>query len=103
MALMVVFESDVAQPGASAGLAYFIERLLKRVIFQEAGLAGVNRKLQLRKLALHSAAYIGCGIVLLLGLLGLLVSYSANASYIDDVTQAAADLKSTELGACTAG
>ncbi|MDB6010418.1 MAG: type secretion protein [Gammaproteobacteria bacterium] len=97
------FESAVAPPGASAGRAYFIERLLKRVIFQEAGLAGVNRKLQLRKLALHSAAYIGCGIVLLLGVLGLLVSYSANASYIDDVTRAAADLKSTELGAGTAG
>jgi type VI secretion system protein ImpL len=97
------FESAVAPPGAGAGRAYFIERLLKSVIFQEAGLAGVNRKLQLRKLALHSAAYIGCGVVLLLGALGLLVSYSANASYSDDVGRAAADLKSTDLGAGTAG
>lgn len=97
------FENAVAAPAASAGRAYFIERLLKSVIFQEAGLAGVNRRLQLRKLALHSAAYVGCGVVLLLGVLGLLVSYSANASYIDDVAQAAADLKSTDLGAGTAG
>jgi type VI secretion system protein ImpL len=97
------FESAVAPPGAGAARAYFIERLLKSVIFQESGLAGVNRKLQLRKLALHSAAYLGCGVVLLLGVLGLLVSYSANASYIDDVDGAAADLKSTELGAGTAG
>ena len=97
------FESSVAPPAAGANRAYFIERLLKSVIFQEAGLAGVNRKLQLRKLALHSAAYIGCGVILFCGLIALLVSYGANASYIDDVSQAAADLKSTELGAATAG
>jgi type VI secretion system protein ImpL len=97
------FESSVAAPATGANRAYFIERLLKRVIFQEAGLAGVNRKLQLRKLALHSAAYIGCGVLLFFGMIALLVSYTANASYIDDVNTAAADLKSTELGAGTAG
>jgi type VI secretion system protein ImpL len=97
------FESSVVAPAAGAGRAYFIERLLKSVIFQEAGLAGVNRKLQLRKLALHSAAYIGCGVILFFGVIALLVSYSANASYIDDVGKAAADLKSTELGAASAG
>lgn len=97
------FESSVAAPASGANRAYFIERLLKSVIFQEAGLAGVNRKLQLRKLALHSAAYIGCGVILFFGLIGLLVSYSANASYIDDVNAAATDLKSTELGAGTSG
>jgi type VI secretion system protein ImpL len=97
------FESSVAAPAAGANRAYFIERLLKSVIFQEAGLAGVNRKLQLRKLALHSAAYIGCGVLVFFGMIALLVSYSANASYIDDVSTAAADLKSTELGAGTAG
>ena len=98
------FEVSAAPPVASAGRAYFIERLLKGVIFQEAGLAGVNRKLQLRKLALHSAAYIGCGVVLFLALIALLMSYGANASYIDDVSRAAADLKATELlGPETAG
>ena len=97
------FEGSVAPPVAGANRAYFIERLLKSVIFQEAGLAGVNRQLQLRKLALHSAAYVGCSVILVFGLIALLVSYSANASYIDDVNAAVADLKSTELGAGTAG
>ena len=85
------------------GKAYFIERLLKDVIFQEAGLAGVNRRLQLQKLALHSAAYVACGAVLFLGMIALIVSYTANANYIDDVSRTAADLESTELGVGTAG
>jgi type VI secretion system protein ImpL len=97
------FESAVAPSAPVAGKAYFIERLLKDVIFQEAGLAGVNRKLQLQKLALHSAAYVACGALLFFGMLALIVSYTANANYIDDVSRAAADLESTELGVGTAG
>ena len=97
------FEGSIAPAAAGAGKAYFLERLLKSVIFHEAGLAGVNRKLQLRRLAVHSAAYVGCAVVLFVGLIALVVSYSANASYIDDVTRAAADLKATEPGIGTAG
>ena len=92
------FESAIAAAVAGTGRAYFLERLLKSVIFQEAGLAGVNRKSQLRKLAVHSAAYVVCGAVLFVGLIALLVSYSANASYIDAVGRATADLQATEPG-----
>jgi len=97
------FEGAVAAPAAGGGKAYFIERLLKNVIFQEAGLAGVNRKLQLRTYALQYAAYVGCAVVLVVGMLALLISYGANASYIDDVSRSAADLATTELGVGTAG
>jgi type VI secretion system protein ImpL len=97
------FESAVTPSAPGTGKAYFIERLLKDVIFHESGLAGVNRRLQLQKLALHSAAYVACGVVLFLGMIALIVSYTANANYIDDVSHAAADLESTELGVGTAG
>lgn len=86
--------SAVAPPAAGSGKAYFIERLLKGVIFPESGLAGVNRGLQLRMIAAQSAAYIACLVVLALGLLWLFVSYGANAAYIDEVATAAKPLQS---------
>jgi type VI secretion system protein ImpL len=97
------FDAFSAPVAAVKARTYFIKHLLKSVIFEEAGLAGVNRKLQLRKLAVHYAAYVACGVVLFFGVIGLLVSYGANASYIDDVSHAAADLKSTEIAAGTTG
>jgi type VI secretion system protein ImpL len=81
--------SAVAPPAAGKGKAYFIERLLRGVIFNESGLAGVNRRVQLQKIAAQSFAYIACVVVLVLGCLWLLVSYNANASYIDEVAAAA--------------
>lgn len=92
-----VTSTAVAAP-VSRGKAYFIERLLKNVIFQESGLAGINRRLQLGKLLLQSAAYTACVALLVLGLIGLFVSYRANASYIDQVTETAAALETTRLG-----
>jgi type VI secretion system protein ImpL len=82
---------------AGRGKAYFIERLLKNVIFQESGLAGVNRRLQLWKFGLHGLAYVACAAVLVLGLVGLSVSYRANANYVETVGNAASVLSSREL------
>jgi type VI secretion system protein ImpL len=81
--------SAVTPPPAGRGKAYFIQRLLKSVIFGESGLAGINRVQQWRKIVAQSAAYIACVIVLALGLAGLFVSYGANAVYIDAVSEAA--------------
>jgi type VI secretion system protein ImpL len=93
------FSSAVATPSAGRGKAYFIERLLKSVIFQESGLAGVNRRVQLQKIAVQLAAYIACVVVLLLGMLWLIVSYNSNASYIDDVAAATKALAPTQASA----
>ncbi len=87
----------VAPASAGRGKAYFIERLLKNVIFQESGLAGVNRRLQLWKFGLHGLAYVACAAVLVLGLVGLSISYRANATYVDTVSSAASVLSSREL------
>lgn len=81
--------SSVAAPPVGRGKAFFIARLLKDVIFHESGLAGVNRRLQLQKIAAQSVAYIVCLAILILLGLWLLVSYNANANYIDQVSAAA--------------
>ena len=78
----------VAAPAAGRGKAYFIETLLKGVIFPESGLAGVNRGLRARMIAAHSGAYIACLAVLALLLSWMVVSYDANAAYLAGVLSA---------------
>jgi type VI secretion system protein ImpL len=89
--------SAVAPPTPGRGKAFFIERLLRNVIFNESGLAGVNRRVQFQKIIAQSAAYIACLVVLVLGLLWLIVSYNANASYIDEVATAAKGLEQAQV------
>ncbi|MHB8813472.1 MAG: type VI secretion system membrane subunit TssM [Steroidobacteraceae bacterium] len=86
--------SAVAPPAAGRGKAYFIERLLKAVIFPEAGLAGVNRAMQARMIAARSGAYIACLVLLVLIFSWLLVSYEANAAYVEQVATATKSLPS---------
>jgi len=93
------FTSGVAAPPAGRGKAYFIERLLKDVIFHESGLAGINRRVQFQKIMAQSAAYIACLVVLALGVLWLLVSYNSNAGYIDEVASAARGLEAARVNA----
>jgi type VI secretion system protein ImpL len=85
--------SAVAPPPAGRGKAYFIEHLLRAVIFPEAGLAGVNRIVQARMIAARSGAYIACVVVLVLLLSWVFVSYEANAAYIGQVAAATQSLR----------
>ncbi|MEP7243445.1 MAG: type VI secretion system membrane subunit TssM [Gammaproteobacteria bacterium] len=93
------FTSAVATPPTGPGKAYFIERLLRNVIFQESGLAGANRKAEVQRVVLQSAAYVGCVVVLVLGIIALGVSYRANANYVEDVGVTVKALSGTEVGA----
>ena len=77
-------ERLVAAP-AAGGRSYFIERLLKEVVVGEAGLAGLNRRLEVKLRLLHYAGYAGCALLLLLGTLLLLHSDRANRRYLDEV------------------
>jgi type VI secretion system protein ImpL len=94
--------SGVAPALAGRGKAYFIERLLKNVVFQESGLAGINRRVQFMQVAAKSTAYVICAAVLVLGALGLAVSYKANASYVSAVGEAAKSLETTRLSTAAA-
>jgi type VI secretion system protein ImpL len=75
-----------AQVAASGGgKSYFLDHLLKNVVFEEAGLAGVNRARELREAALSIAAYALIGLITVLGIVGLVTSYRANSNYITQV------------------
>ncbi len=76
---------EVARPNSSSGRAYFLERLLKDVIFKEEGLAGVNRKAEVQKLALQIAGYVACGLLAVGAILAFWVSYGRNATYLAEV------------------
>jgi type VI secretion system protein ImpL len=80
-------KSTLAPP--KDGRAYFIQRLLKEILFKESGLAGVNRHVELRQMALNIAAYAGVCLAVILSFVVFSVSYSRNREYLADVAKAA--------------
>jgi type VI secretion system protein ImpL len=82
-----------AMVAAGRGKAYFIERLLKDVLFQESGLAGVNRRLEVQKAAAQLAAYAAMLAVAVVGTILLSVSYSRNRAYLDELGRDVASLR----------
>jgi type VI secretion system protein ImpL len=79
---------------AGRGKAYFIERLLRDVLFAEAGLAGVNRRRELQKATLQLGSYAALILLAVLGVIALSVSYSRNKAYLADVATALSQLNS---------
>lgn len=71
---------------------FFVERLLRDVLFRESGLAGTNPRLERQKIAMQAAIY--AGIALLTGLLvtGFATSYERNRLYVDEVQDQLKDL-----------
>ncbi|KVP58471.1 type VI secretion protein [Burkholderia ubonensis] len=86
-------QRQVVLPDASNGRAYFITRLMRDVIFQEAGLAGANAGLERRRAWLQRIALAAIGVVLLLALVGFFISYQRNRAYVDDVQQHVVELQ----------
>jgi type VI secretion system protein ImpL len=87
---------EAVAPPAGRGKAYFVERLLKSLVIGESGLAGVNRRLEVRKAAWQLGAYAVIAFVVVVGLIALSASYAANKSYLAEVgTQVAALRKAT--------
>jgi len=87
----------VAAGAAGRGKAYFIEKLLREVLFAEAGLAGVNRRRELQKAALQLAAYAALILIAVLGVIALSVSFTRNKSYLADVSASLDQLNSVGL------
>jgi len=96
------------QPGREApvqGKAFFIGRLLKDVVFGEAGLAGSDRKVELRAAAAFAVLYLVIAGVVLLLVAGMVVSYRENSAYLSELSSAAERLalvKSAGAGATLA-
>ncbi|MHB8477413.1 MAG: type VI secretion system membrane subunit TssM [Steroidobacteraceae bacterium] len=84
------------------GKAYFIGRLLREVVFGEAGLAGSDRKVELRAAGVFAAlSLVICAVTVAL-VLGMVVSYRANSAYLAELATAAqrlSEVKSVGAGA----
>jgi type VI secretion system protein ImpL len=80
----------------SRGKAYFIQRLLLDVIFKESGLAGVNRRMELRQALGQAAVYLGVAAITILGGLAFAISYQRNRAYLADVQKAVQPLQALQ-------
>ena len=84
------FGLDAAQlhaPGAQQR-TFFVERLLKDVLFRESGFAGTNPKLERQKILLQAAAYVGVLVIGVALLAGFTESYGRNRAYLSQVEDA---------------
>jgi type VI secretion system protein ImpL len=86
-------QRQVVLPDPASGRAYFITRLMRDVIFQEAGLAGTNPKLERRRTWLQRIALGLIGIAAVLALVLFFVSYQRNRAYIANVEQHVTELQ----------
>ena len=88
--------------GAS-GRSYFITRLLREVIFREAGLGGLHRAAERRRRLLEWGLLAAAGLLALLLALGLTISWQRNARLVERAALAAADLDKLAAATPTAG
>jgi type VI secretion system protein ImpL len=89
----------VLPAGPGSGRSYFITRLLREVIFKEAGLAGVHRAAERRRQLMEWSAQAGAALLVLLLALALSISYSRNARLVAQAAGAEASL--AQLAAAT--
>lgn len=75
----------VLPPQAGSGKSFFITRLLREVVFAEQRIGGTNLKWERRRSLFRLAVVAGLGLLALGLLLAWGLSYSRNASYIDEV------------------
>ena len=89
-------------PPPGRGKAYFVERLLKDVLIGESGLAGVNRRLEMKKAALQLGAYVAMGLIAVIGIIAMTVSYSRNRAYIAEAATDVATFRQVPAVAASA-
>lgn len=85
-------ERKVLPVNAFGGRSYFITGLMREVIFQEAGLAGANIKLERNRRALQWAVVGLSAALLVFGAIGLAGSYVRNQAYLQDVATRVAEV-----------
>jgi type VI secretion system protein ImpL len=99
------FGVDVARVQAKGAQqrTFFVERLLKDVLFKESGFAGTNPKLERQKILLQAASYGGVLLLAALLVIGFVTSYGRNRGYLAQVQTALAGypVKSDLSGATT--
>jgi type VI secretion system protein ImpL len=93
MAAALGLQREVVLPDAASGRAYFVKRLLRDVIFEEAGLVGSNLRVERRRAWFQRIAVALIGVLLVGGLIGLFVSDRANRRFVDESRQQIASLQ----------
>ncbi|KAA6187359.1 type VI secretion system membrane subunit TssM [Thiohalocapsa marina] len=76
------------QPFDGTGRGYFLARLFRDLVFPEAGLAGLNPRLERRRRWLRNGAYASAIGLTLLAAAAWTTSYSRNKAYTQTVDQA---------------
>jgi type VI secretion system protein ImpL len=82
-------ERKVLAPSRASGKSYFLTRLLRDVVFQEAGLVGADERREKKLALLAKGAYAGLGALALLALLAWGTSYLGNAALIAEAQRKA--------------
>ncbi len=80
-------------PFSGTGKSFFLTRLLREVIFEEAGLAGLNPRMERRRLWLRRGAYAGVAAIVLVAAAAWATSFSRNHLYIDTVDQRVVEIE----------
>jgi type VI secretion system protein ImpL len=86
-------ERTVVPPNQSSGKSYFLQRLLKEVVFSESGLAGTDAKWERRRGYLALGAYALVGVLAAITLTAWGISYFGNQRYVDKVGTAVEEVK----------
>ncbi|HEX8614939.1 MAG TPA: type VI secretion system membrane subunit TssM [Telluria sp.] len=78
-------ERELLAPPRAGGKSFFLTRLLKDVVFQEAGLAGTNLRRERRRWLVQAGA-LGLALLLACGALGAWsISYLRNRAYVAEL------------------
>ncbi|MBK1721551.1 type VI secretion system membrane subunit TssM [Thiocystis violacea] len=80
-------------PFRGTGKSFFLTRLLRDVVFHEAGIAGLNLRLERRRVWLRRGAYAGVAAIFLVAAAAWATSYSRNRLYIEDVDQRVVEIE----------
>ena len=78
-------EALVLPPSKPTGMSYFLTRLIKDVMFAEAGIAGTNLRWERRRSILRWAVLSLAGLVAIGAIAAWSISYSRNKTYVADV------------------
>jgi type VI secretion system protein ImpL len=78
-------ERKLLEPLVPSGKSFFITRLLREVIFHEAGLAGTNLKWERRRRLLQWGGLVAAAFLTVAATVAWTVSYSRNRAYVADV------------------
>jgi type VI secretion system protein ImpL len=86
-------ERRLPPPASARGKSFFLNRLLKDVVFTEQGLVGENRAMEKRRGRLRLAGVALISLVSIALLAGWFVSYGRNKSYVAEIDTHLPDLK----------